>query len=214
MMTAAPHHLSDRVQQILQQIDVRGGAQLAGTNSGTVARWLKHLRVQRVVLVVALTLSIVAAIVGLVFHEFGVWGLLFLIGVLVAFLSLVGLGVLAAHSRMMRGRLLSEHEPVVLSAQGIALRGIGPIPWSHLEPPRRTRIPVKNDIGGDCLVMTFTPEGHAFANQRPGWWSNRIGPKPYLRFGFPHLLLPGIKGLSDEEVMELFHLVHRRFAGV
>ena len=213
-MTPDPHHLSDRVQQILQQIDAHGRAQLAGTESGTVVRWLKHRRVQRVVYVVALALGIVALIVGLVFHEFGVWGLLFLIGAFVAFLSLVGLGVLAAHSRMMRGRLLSEHEPVVLSAQGIALRGIGPIPWSHLEPPRRTRVPVKNDIGGDCLVMTFTPEGHAFANQRPGRWSNRIGPKPYLRFDFPHLLLPGIEGLGEDETVELFRVAHRRFAGV
>lgn len=213
-MTADPHHFSDRVQQILQQIDAYGRAQLAGTESGTVARWLKHRRVQRVVFIVALPLGIVTMIVGFVLRASGVWGVLILVGAFVAFLGFVGLGVLAAHSRMMRGRLLSEHDPVVLSAHGISLRGIGPIPWSHLEPPRRTRVPVKNDIGGDCLVMTFTPDGHAFANQRPGWWSNRIGPKPYLRFDIPHLLLPGIKGLSDEDVMELFRLVHRRFAGV
>lgn len=213
MMTDAPNSRRERVQEITQQLAAGGHVHLVGTESDATARWLKRRRAQRTVYVVSSALGIAAILIGIAFHEFAGWMLLILAGFFAALFGLVGTAVLAAHSRMMRPRALSEREPVVLSPQGAALRGIGPVPWHHLEPPRRTRVPVKNDIGGDCLVMTFTPEGHAFANQRAGWWSNRIGPKPYLRLGIPHLLLPGIEGLSDDDVMELFRLAHRMFTG-
>lgn len=35
-----------------------------------------------------------------------------------------------------------------------------------------------------------------------------VGPKPYLRFDVPSLLLPGIDGLTEQEVMQLFGVAY------
>ncbi|QZY50850.1 hypothetical protein [Leucobacter tenebrionis] len=101
---------------------------------------------------------------------------------------------------------------MTIDPHGVTLRGIGPLPWSWLAPPERRRVPVKNDIGGDCTLMPLTPAGHAAVNAQPGWWKHLVGPKPYLRVDIPYLLLPGIEGFTEEETLHLFRIAHERFA--
>lgn len=110
------------------------------------------------------------------------------------------------------GRRLAEYQPVVLDAAGIRLRGIGPIPWADVAPPERRRVLTKNDVGGVCAVMPLTASGHARVNATMAAWTQLVGPRPYLHLTVPHLLLPGIEGLPEEETMVLFRTAHQWFA--
>ncbi|GAA3651315.1 hypothetical protein [Microbacterium marinilacus] len=212
MTTDDRRAVGPRVGRILQQLEAAGGVSVPGAPAGATARWLRRRTAMYAACVGAITVGAVALATGLLLRDDGVWALLILFGAFLGFVGLAGVGGLALASRLLRGRLRAEREPVSLDPRGVTLRGIGPIPWSHLLPPERRQVRVKNDIGGRCTVMPLTPVGHAVVNRQAGWWANRVGPKPYLRPDIPYLLLPGVEGLTEGEALQLFASAHQRFA--
>lgn len=198
--------------QSLRILETHGGVQLAGAYSGATARWVKQ---RRVIIPTSLTVAavgLVLMIVGILLMRAGAWGLLIPIGGMLCFVGVLHAGVLAMHVHAYRNRLETESGPVVIDARGIIVRGIGPIPWHHVGPPEWRHVWTRVDIGGRSTVMPLTPEGLARINEQPGWWRMRVGPQPYLSFTIPYLLLPGVVGLSDDEVLHLFAVAHQRFA--
>ncbi|MGO2112631.1 MAG: hypothetical protein ACTH31_13565, partial [Pseudoclavibacter sp.] len=105
----------------------------------------------------------------------------------------------------------AERIPVVLDAAGVRVRGIGPVPWHDLEPPRRHRVLTRSDVGGMLPVMPLTPPGRTRANAQPGGQALLIGPIPYLQFQVNDLVLPGISGYTEDEVLALFAAAHAMF---
>ncbi|MEH0974575.1 hypothetical protein V6U77_25925 [Micromonospora sp. CPCC 205546] len=196
----------------LQQLHVHGAVSLPGRRSDPVIRWLKRRRLFIGISLGIMGLGVLVLIAGIALRQVGVWALGIPIGAFLVFVGVVYLGVVLMTGRLMGGRVRAETQPVVIDATGIILRGIGPIPWSDVAPPERRRIPVKNDIGGLCTVMPLTEQGHARVNSQLGWWTNLVGPKPYLRWDLPYLLLPGIDGLSEDETVHLFRIARERYA--
>lgn len=133
-------------------------------------------------------------------------------GFLAAFGLLTG-GLLAFALRRPGAQLKAEAEPVVIDAHGIACRGIGPIPWSYVGAPERRHVSARTEIGGPGTAMPLTPEGIARVNQMPVHGQRRrIGPQPNFGLKIRFLLLPGVAGLSEDEVLQLFAVAHRRYA--
>lgn len=93
--------------------------------------------------------------------------------------------------RQRRGVLIASH--LVAALAGLRLRGIGPIPSGHVDPPDHRWIRAKNDVSGVCAVMPLTARPYR-PPPRAGCSSGRllVGPKPYLRRDVP-FLLPGVE---------------------
>ncbi|GAA1546258.1 hypothetical protein GCM10009691_20890 [Brevibacterium picturae] len=156
--------------------------------------------------------GVVLIITGIILLDVGFWALSIILGGFLAVLGLlVGLFLLGV-GQLWRERIGSEDLPVRLDAFGVSLRGIGPIPWADLRAPERRYVPVKNDIGGRCTVMPLTQRAQARVRTQTGDWQLRVGPRPYLRFDQPFLLLPGVQGLSEDEVVRLFHHAWSNFS--
>lgn len=189
-----------------------GHVTLPGRESAPLKRWLRGRRRLAIASGIVTGVGLVAFIVGLALHDVGSWPLAILIGAFVTFTGLVVLIVVIAGNQLMRGRIRAETQPVSITPAGVTLRGIGPIPWSDLARPERRNIVVRSDVGGRCTVMPLTHQGHARANAQPNGSTHLIGPKPYLRFDVPYLLLPGIAGLTEDETLELFRIAHQRYA--
>ncbi|WP_144794917.1 hypothetical protein [Kocuria palustris] len=188
----------------LQHLRARGAVMLPGRRSDVVARWLGRQRVAAAVLLSLGVVGVLLVPLGAALQEIGLWSLLIPLGVLLAFVGLLaGVGAAVA-IRSIGSRWRVEEQPVVLDGLGVSLRGIGPLPWSVLGPPERRRIRVKNDVGGLCPVMPLSPEGRAMVRAQSLWWQRRVGPRPYLRFEVPYLLLPGIDGFTEDQTIELF----------
>ncbi|MBL3686227.1 hypothetical protein D3248_04575 [Leucobacter zeae] len=210
-MTIGAEGAPTALQDALRQLEQHGAASLPGRRSDTVLRWKRRRRVLTGTMLAMGGAGVLACIVGLALREVGVWALLIPIGFLLAFAGLLSGALTVLAGRLMAGRLRAEDQPVMIDPRGIALRGIGPIPWNWVGPPERRHVRVKNDIGGACTIMPLTPEGRAAVNAQAGWWMRFVGPKPYLRFDVPYLLLPGIAGLGENETLQLFRVAHERF---
>jgi len=208
---STPQTLS--LQAVLAQLGAHGALTLPGRACDPTLRWMRRVAGVRSVAIGVLALGVVLMILGGVLRNTGGWALALVVGGFLAFAGVVALGA----ALMLRGvygpRLAAEARPVTIDRAGVVLRGIGPIPWSDVAPPERTRVTVRNDIGGDCTVMPLTVLGHARVNAQPGWFRTLVGPQPYLRFDIPHLLLPGVAGLTEDETLELFRAAHWQFAG-
>jgi len=196
----------------LAQLDARGGLTLPGRPNDATLRWLSRRNRLLACAIGTLIVGALLAVLGIALRDLGVWALAMPLGGFLAFVGAISTGLVLLLRRLMSPRLVAESHPVTIDRHGIVLRGIGPIPWSDVAPPQRMLVRVKNDIGGPCTVMPLTQQGHARVNAQPGWWMNLVGPKPYLRFDIPYLLLPGIDGLTEEETLHLFQIAHERFA--
>lgn len=198
--------------QALDRLRSRGTVTLPGCRAVPVERWLRLRR--RIIggYLGVLIAGVLLTALGLVLRDVGLWSLAIPAGVFLATSGGLMVGLIGKTTRMMGGRLRAEKEPVTLDARGITLRGIGPIPWSDVEAPERRRIRVKNEFGGRCAVMPLTPQGLARVNAQQGWWTHRVGPRPYLTWSVPYLLLPGIQGLSEDDTIELFRVAREMFA--
>lgn len=140
--TAAPSLL----QSVLQQLDAHDSVSLSGSRSAPVVRWARHRRVLYVTCLGVLGLGVLCMVGGILLRDIGVWSLLVPAGFVLAFTATIAVGAAALNSRLMRDRLSAETEPVVLDAQGITLRDIGPIPWGDVGPPERRLVRVKTAI--------------------------------------------------------------------
>lgn len=201
------------LRSVLQELDAHDTVSLPGSRSAPVVRWCRRSSgVFRTCLGI-IALGVVAIIGGLLLRDSGGWGVLVPVGIFLTFVATVAVGAVALNSRLMSDRLRAEVQAVVLGGDGITLRGIGPIPWSDVGAPERRHVRVKNDIGGLCSVMPLTHQGHERVRRQPDWWRHRVGPKPYLRFDVPYLLLPGIENLTEDEIFQLFQIAQQRFSG-
>lgn len=201
-----------QLDDALKRLSGHGTVTLAGRAAGPVERWLRVRRTAIGASLGAAALGVICAVGGVALRDVDAWALLVVVGGFLSFAGIVAAAATWISTRMWSGRLRAEREPVVIDRTGITLRGIGPVPWSGLSPPEHRRIVVKNDIGGFCAVMPLTAQGIELVRQQPGWWQLRVGPRPYLHWRVPCLLLPGIEGLSEDETMRLFALAHQRFA--
>lgn len=201
------------LNSILRQLDNHGAVTLPGRPSEPLSRWLRRRRRAIRIAFGVGAAGVLLVIVGVLLRNLGIWSMLIVLGALPAVLgTLVGL-ILLAVGRLWADRIRSENLPVRLAASGVCLRGIGPIPWADLRGPERRWVPVKNDVGGECTVMPLTPSAQDRVSALPGHRHMRVGPKPYLNLGTPLLLLPGVEGLSEEEVVHLFHCARAKFSG-
>ncbi|WP_462417767.1 hypothetical protein [Kytococcus sp. Marseille-QA3725] len=190
----------------------RGRLHRPGAFAEPTRRWLGRQRTARTVAVVLVLLGLAAVVLGVALHQHGAWGLAALAGVPLVLVGTAGVGLTTLVLRGWRSRVRSEHLPVLLDARGVMLRGIGPIPWSELQPPERRQVPVKHDIGGRCTVLPLTPQGVLRLAAQPWRVQLRAGPRPYARLRVECVLLPGFEGLSEDEVLHLFSVAHRQFA--
>lgn len=197
---------------VLGQLHHHGAVSLPGSWAGATARWLRRRRILMGTMFGISGTGVLTVVLGLALRNVGVWALLIPLGSLLAFVGLMGGAIAGLLGRLMRDRLGAERQPVLIDQQGVTLRGIGPLPWRFLGPPARLHVRVKNDIGGACTLMPLTPEGHRVVNAQAGPWRALVGPRPYLRTEIPYLLLPGIEGLSEDEVVQLFQYAHERYA--
>lgn len=211
---------SPALDSALQSLRTTGSVCLPGVASEALQRWLRRRRIAVWSFFAAAGLGLPMFCVGLVMHVvaadragplvlIGI-GLMILGAVLFLFGGFVGL-IIVLVGLGWRERVASEHLPVILDAHGVRLRGIGPIPWRDLRPPEWRHMTVKNDIGGLCTIMELTPDGRARVGAQPGWWQGHVGPRPYLAFHVPALLLPGVAGMSAEEVMHLLASAREHF---
>lgn len=200
------------LQGALAQLDARGELTLPGRPADVTLRWIRRRNRLRACAITTLGVGVLLAVLGGVLRDSGIWALAVPVGGFLAFLGATWMGLVFMLRRFVTPRLVAESHPVTIDWRGVVLRGIGPIPWADVAPPQRVRVRVKNDIGGVCTVMPFTRQGYSRVNAQPGWWTNLAGPKPYLRFDIPYLLLPGIDGLTEEETLHLFQIAHERFA--
>ena len=157
--------------------------------------------------------GLLLVIVGLLVLETAAGELLIVAGGFLGAFGLLTGGLLAFALRRERDRLNAETEPVVIDEHGIVCRGIGPIPWSYVAGPERRHVSARTEIGGAGTAMPLTPEGIARVNKMPiHWQRRRLGPQPNFGLKIRFLLLPGVAGLSEDEVLLLFAAAHRRFA--
>ena len=211
-MHSSPAEAPSALRTVLQELDAHDAVSLPGKRSAPVVRWCRLRSVTFRICLGVIALGVLTVIGGLLLRDVGAWGLLMPAGIFLVFIATVAVGAIALNGHLMGDRLRAELQPVVLAADGITLRGIGPISWDDVGSPERRHVRVKNDIGGECSVMPLTQQGHARISRQPGWWQHRVGPKPYLRFDVPYLLLPGIENLTEEETFHLFQIARQRFA--
>jgi len=200
------------LQAVLAQLGAHGAVTLPGRACDPTLRWMRSVAGVRNVAIGVLALGMALMILGGVLRDVGSWALALALGGFLAFAGVVALGTALLLRALYGPRLAAEAHPVTIDRSGTVVRGIGPIPWSDVAPPERTRVRVRNDIGGDCTVMPLTALGHERVNAQPGWFRVLVGPKPYLRFSIPYLLLPGVDGLTEDETLELFRAAHWQFA--
>lgn len=201
------------IPDVIERLDRTGWVELPGCETPATRRWQRHRRVAMTWMLGTGAFGVVLFVTGLVLREAGLWSPLILFGGFLAFMGTCAAGLLGIAGALMAERVRSERLPVRIDANGIALRGIGPLPWTFLAPPQRLHIPSRNDIGGECIVMPLTPAGHAFVNTGMGMLANRVGPKPYLRPAIPYLLLPGVCALGDDDVAHLVATAQQRWSG-
>lgn len=207
-MPAHGSHQAPGFQAALAALHARGAVQLPGRPSDLTSRWLRRRRIALAVMAGVAVLGVAALATGIALAHVGAWALVAVLGAALLFVGGVSAGLLLFATRLLRDRVRSERLPVVLGPDGVVLRGIGPIPWGDLAPPVSQRILVKNDIGGTGAFMPLTPVGRERANAHPTWWTQRVGPRPYLHVEVSHLLLPGIDGLTEADTMDLFRAAH------
>lgn len=174
-------------------------------------RWRRKSIVAAIAFGAVGLLGVLAIVIGLAYRE-RVGGLVIFGG----FMALVGLPAAILMSLLpllWRGQFKMHLHPVRISRDGIWLRGIGPVPWSDVAPPTYVRVMTKNEPGGRLAVMPFTPAGFARANHDvPTRMRPRLGPRVYLTTQFRYLLVPGVAGMTEHEVMQVLAEAHRMFA--
>lgn len=143
---------------------------------------------------------------GIVFGVFGVYAML------------TGLGVLLVLGYRRQVRYLAlERQPVILDARGLTLRGVGPIPWHDVGPAEHRLVRNENSDGFvRRAVMPLTASGLAAVNQRLApELRPRISPAtgPIWNRTHRHVYVPGVKGMSQGEVMGLLNAAHQLFLG-
>lgn len=177
-----------------------------------------HLRLRRrrkiidTVCAVICGLGLLGPLAGFLLRDRDIAPVLVGIGVPLFIGGLISTIVMVAMSKGLQSRMRAETQPVTIDAQGIRLRGIGPIPWSDVYPPQYLKVTTRGDVNGMCAVMPLSPQGYARVNSYPYVQTQLVGPKLYYRASVPYLLLPGIAGVSEAGSINLFRVAYEMFS--
>lgn len=109
---------------------------------------------------------------------------------------------------------LVEEVPVSMDADGLTMRGVGPIPWSDFGPAMYRRLPAEFGRGVSATaVLPLTQRGVTTLNQHvPPELSQRLAPIRIAHRAHRYLDVPGIQGLSEREVIDLINTAHNKFS--
>lgn len=202
--------MAPTLQQMIAQLRAAAWLGAAGAPAEGHRRFSQRNRTALHVFGFIGTVGISAVGVGLVWR-----GSLLPVLIIGALMVLFGGGcavVMLIVGSMWRPHLDRDLLPVHVDAQGIRMRGIGPLPWWAVHPPRRERIVTRSAPGGVMAVMPLTEPGIQLVNSGiPPEHRLAVGPFGYLQTAVRHALVPGIAGLDEDEAMALLAEAHRIF---
>lgn len=200
--------MSPSLQRAVHLLRTEGGVTLPGERS-TWSRTLQVLVVVLMWLVGLLAVGAVVAPVVVAIAGVDLTGAVF-VSVPLVLLMLLGLGLwLRSVRRRRRDHAEAELLPVTLDRRGIVLRGVGPIPWSDVEPARRAFVRAEHDTGWvRRAVMPLTAQGFSNLNTHlPSDVRDRLGPHRGPAWAKRHtaVYVPAVQGLAESEVMDLIN---------
>lgn len=207
-----PRNADQQLPSALQFLYQHGSITLVGASSRGQIRVTRARRIGLVVFGSLGFLGVIAVTAGIVLRDTVGWAIAALVGFFLLFVSFVGVVVYLAVIMLHRYRSVGEQKPVVITPQGFWLRGVGPIHWHEVQPPVYKWIVSKHDINGKYAVMPLTQAGLDRVNSNMSKESLLVGPKPYLHFTIPYVLLPGIAGFSEDDTVQLFQAAYSMFA--
>lgn len=157
--------------------------------------------------VVGLPIAIAAGVEVTVFTFLGLFGFL---GMMTALMFLLRRGM-RSQSRYRD----QEAEEVILSGNGLTLRGVGPIPWEDFGPAERRMVPAEHDSGRvRRAVMELTPSGRFNVNERLApELRSRISPAigPIWNRHHRYVYVSAVEGLTQDEVIQLINTAREMF---
>lgn len=131
-----------------------------------------------------------------------------------AMLTAVGFLVYRWYRRRQQYREV-ETLPVVLEADGLTLRGVGPIPWRDFGLAEHRMVRAEHDSGYTRrAVMPLTASGYHNVNQQLApEVRERISPAtgPIWNRHHPNIYVPGVEGMRPGEVMWLINSARELF---
>lgn len=118
--------------------------------------------------------------------------------------------------RSMNKTRVNDTFDVILEPNGLTLRGVGPIPWTHFEPARKKMVQTKHGSGSynSRAVMPLTDVGLATVN---GSLHPELRDRlfyatgPAWNFLYRYIAVPGLLGMSTKESMALLNLAHHMY---
>jgi len=140
-------------------------------------------------------------------------------GLFSALALLAGGFVLLVRRRHRQGRYVeAERLPIEIDARGLTVRGVGPVPWHHLQPAQYDLIRSESDNAYERRAISYlTQPGLVAVNQQlPPEARLRLGP-PYGLVGDRHhrwVDLPSAEGISEPEMIELLNWARQSFLGL
>lgn len=116
---------------------------------------------------------------------------------------------------MNRARAVDTFD-VILAPNGLTLRGVGPIPWTHFESARKKMVLTKHGSGNynSRAVMPLTEAGLATVNGplHPELRDRLFyATGPAWNFLYRYIAVPGLQGMSTKESMALLNLAHHMY---
>lgn len=107
---------------------------------------------------------------------------------------------------------LPERVPVTMDAEGLTMRGVGPIDWANFAPAIDRPPGAASGRGSSAgAVLPLTDNGMQTLHDMPPQLRHRITPFRVLGWRHRYLELPGIQGLNQREVKDLINTAHRKF---
>lgn len=179
----------------------------------SMLRWLFRVLMGLVGLLAVggLVFVLIALASGIRMTAATILGVVMVYAMLAAGMALLIVG-LRKHSRTRE----KERHDVTIDAQGMTLRGIGPIPWEDFGSAEHRMVRPKHDSGWvRRAVMPLTASGLLNVNERMrADLRDRIGPAegPFWNRHHRWIYVPGVEGLRQAEVMELINTAHSRFS--
>lgn len=185
---------------------------------GEPASWSKALKSLVIVLLGLIGLLAVGVFVGfpvLIFTGMEVSaGSVF--GFLGCLAMLTAMGSLVLHWHRVRNRYREvESLPVILDANGLTLRGVGPIPWQDFGLAEHQMVRAEHDSSYTRrAVMPLTAAGYHNVNQLLAYELRpRVSPATgsIRNRHHPNIYVPGVAGMKTSEVMWLINSARSLF---
>ncbi|MGC5628671.1 hypothetical protein ACPYO6_10555 [Georgenia sp. Z1344] len=194
---------------------LRATGTLVLRGSATRAPVVETVAIVLVVLIGGVLLHALALVAA--FMEFGFLSVVQMLGgvIVLCVAGIVALAVVGTRSARLRA---SEAEPVVLDDRGLAMRGVGPLPWHALGPARiSTWRGADGEARGRRGSVPLTGLGiQLVEGELTGrdWFRLRARVRPSWTGQPPAIDLPGVVGMSAREVAILVNAARDLHLGV